>query len=50
LGYRSISQDQHEALLRLIESKNKQAALNHLRQHIEQAGKLLSEYLKEISY
>lgn len=50
LGYRSISQDQHEALLRLIESKNKQAALNYLRQHIEQAGKLLSEYLKEISY
>jgi len=48
LGYRSQSQDQHEALLVLIESKNKQAALDYLRQHIEQAGKLLSQYLKNI--
>ena len=49
LGYRLKSQAQHETLLRLVESKNKQAALDYLRQHIEQAGALLSEYLKNLS-
>jgi DNA-binding GntR family transcriptional regulator len=46
LGYRTKSESQHEALLLLIEKKDKQAALIFLQQHIEDAGKLLTEYLK----
>ncbi|NLQ18832.1 GntR family transcriptional regulator [Marinomonas sp. M1K-6] len=46
LGYRTESQNQHEALLLLIEKKDKCAALVLLRQHIEEAGALLADYLK----
>ena len=48
LGYRQTSQNQHEALLLLIESKDKRPALNYLRAHIEDAGKLLVQYLKTL--
>lgn len=48
LSYRSTSQDEHEVLLSLIEAKNKKAAVDFLRRHIEKAGKLLSDYLKHI--
>lgn len=47
LAYRQTSQDQHEMLLQFIQSKNKNAALVLLRQHIEDAGSLLASYLKE---
>ncbi|PYF84930.1 GntR family transcriptional regulator [Marinomonas alcarazii] len=46
LGYHEKSQDQHEELISLIESNNKNAALILLRQHIEKAGSLLTEFLK----
>lgn len=46
LGYRQISQKQHESLLLLIESKDKRSALTYLRAHIEDAGKLLVQYLR----
>ncbi|QUX91937.1 GntR family transcriptional regulator [Marinomonas sp. A3A] len=49
LGYKVRSQDQHEELLSLIESKDKKAALIFLRQHIEKAGILLTEYLKTLN-
>ncbi|WP_421852201.1 GntR family transcriptional regulator [Marinomonas sp.] len=49
LGYKVKSQDQHEELLSLIESKNKKAALIFLRQHIENAGILLTKYLKKLN-
>ncbi|ETI60123.1 GntR family transcriptional regulator [Marinomonas profundimaris] len=48
LSYRSTSQDEHEVLLSLIEAKNKKAAVDFLRRHIEIAGKLLTDYLKRI--
>jgi DNA-binding GntR family transcriptional regulator len=48
LGHREKSQNQHEALLSFIERRDKSAALNHLRQHIEEAGILLTNYLKKI--
>ncbi|ETX11643.1 GntR family transcriptional regulator [Marinomonas ushuaiensis DSM 15871] len=48
LGYRETSQKQHEALLLLIESKDKKLALTYLREHIEKAGKLLTQYLKSL--
>ncbi|WP_417529389.1 GntR family transcriptional regulator [Marinomonas shanghaiensis] len=47
LAYRQTSQHQHEALLGFVESRNKHAALVLLRQHIEEAGALLANYLKE---
>ena len=47
LGYKVRSQDQHENLLSLIESKDKKAALTYLRQHIENAGISLTEYLRK---
>lgn len=47
LAYRQTSEDQHDMLLQFIESKNKNAALVLLRQHIEDAGNLLASYLKE---
>ncbi len=46
LGYRAESQHQHEELLSLIQKKNKYAAIKFLRQHIEDAGVLLTKYLK----
>ncbi|MGO2235734.1 GntR family transcriptional regulator [Marinomonas sp. UCMA 3892] len=49
LGYKVRSQDQHEELLLLIESKDKNAALIFLRQHIENAGILLTEFLKKLN-
>lgn len=49
LGYRVRSQDQHDELLLLIESRNKNAALIFLRQHIENAGILLTKYLKKLN-
>lgn len=49
LGYRDTSQTQHEQLLSLIESKEKKAALIFLRQHIENAGILLTKYLKKLN-
>jgi DNA-binding GntR family transcriptional regulator len=49
LGYKVRSQEQHEELLSLIESKDKKAALIFLRQHIESAGILLTEYLKKLN-
>lgn len=48
LEYQAKSQDQHEELISLIESNNKGAALIFLRQHIEIAGGLLTEYLKHL--
>ncbi|RBP84536.1 GntR family transcriptional regulator [Marinomonas rhizomae] len=48
LGYRNTSQSQHEKLLSLIELNDEKAALTFLRQHIENAGILLTEYLKEL--
>ena len=47
LGYKVKSQDQHEELLSLIGLKDKKAALIFLRQHIENAGIILTEYLKK---
>lgn len=49
LAYREKSQDQHQELLALIESKEKDAALALLRRHIEQAGYLLTQYLKTVT-
>lgn len=49
LGYRTRSQDQHEELLSLIGLKDKNAALIYLRQHIENAGILLTDYLKKLN-
>ncbi|MFT2098921.1 GntR family transcriptional regulator [Marinomonas sp. 2405UD66-6] len=49
LGYRVESEQQHEELLWLIEQNDKQGALIFLQQHIEEAGKLLTEYLKSQS-
>lgn len=49
LGYRTRSQDQHEELLSLIKLKDKNAALICLRQHIENAGILLTDYLKKLN-
>lgn len=49
LGYRVTSQSQHDVLLELIELKDKQAALKYLRQHIEEAGALLTKYLKNVT-
>ncbi|WP_100637491.1 GntR family transcriptional regulator [Marinomonas sp. ef1] len=49
LGYKVRSQNQHEELLLLIESNNKNAALIFLRQHIENAGILLTEFLKKLN-
>lgn len=46
LGYRVESEKQHEDLLFLIEQGDKQGALDFLQQHIEEAGKLLTKYLK----
>jgi DNA-binding GntR family transcriptional regulator len=48
LGYRTKSQDQHERLLLLVESKEKNAALIFMRQHIENAGILLTDYLRKL--
>jgi DNA-binding GntR family transcriptional regulator len=49
LGYKVRSQNQHEELLLLIESNDKNAALIFLRQHIENAGILLTEFLKKLN-
>jgi DNA-binding GntR family transcriptional regulator len=48
LGYRKTSENQHQELLILIESGDKNAALMLLRQHIEVAGRLLTNYLKNL--
>lgn len=45
LEYRETSQKQHEVLLTLIETKDKESALIYLKEHIEEAGKLLVQYL-----
>lgn len=48
LGYKATSQDEHSQLIDMIEAKEKQAALLFLRRHIEEAGRLLVRYLKQL--
>lgn len=47
LNYRRISQSEHDELLSLIENKDKAKALEYLKSHIEKAGALLVNYLKD---
>lgn len=46
LQYKGISQSEHEALLTLLEQKNKPEALQLLKNHIEVAGIQIVNYLK----
>ncbi|MCV2402897.1 GntR family transcriptional regulator [Marinomonas sp. C2222] len=48
LNYRTTSQSEHSELLLMIENKDKDKALEHLKRHIEKAGALLVNYLKEV--
>lgn len=46
LNYRDTSQNEHEKLISLIESDQKDQALRYLKGHIEVAGRMLVDYLK----
>ena len=46
LNYRDTSQNEHEKLISLIENDQKDQALRHLKGHIEVAGRMLVDYLK----
>lgn len=46
LNYRDTSQNEHERLISLIESDQKDQALRYLKAHIEVAGRMLVDYLK----
>lgn len=46
LNYRDTSQNEHEKLISLIESDQKDQALRYLKEHIEVAGRMLVDYLK----
>lgn len=46
LNYRDTSQNEHERLISLIESDQKDQALSYLKAHIEVAGRMLVDYLK----
>ncbi len=46
LNYRDTSQSEHEKLISLIESNQTDQALRYLKGHIEVAGRMLVDYLK----